>query len=70
MVSFMDFESERLKYRYFTKQDLSLFYSVFSNEQVMRYAWIDKFNNEEDIIPFFEDFFNQEDMPNKSNNSN
>jgi len=63
----MDFESERLKYRFFTKQDLHLFYSVFSNEQVMRYAWIDKYNNEEDIIPFFKDFINDGDIPNNSN---
>ncbi|MHB8062992.1 MAG: GNAT family N-acetyltransferase [Ruminiclostridium sp.] len=63
----MDLKSERLSYRYFTRQDLSLFYSVFSNEQVMRYAWIDKFNNEEDIIPFFEDFINKDDTPNKNN---
>ena len=63
----MDLVSERLKYRYFTKQDLQLFYSVFSNEQVMRYAWIDKFNNQEDIIPFFEDFINYDNKPNKIN---
>jgi len=63
----MEFTSKRLKYRYFTKKDFPLFYSVFSNEQVMRYAWIDKFNNEEDIIPFFEDFLNNGDMPNKNN---
>jgi ribosomal-protein-alanine N-acetyltransferase len=63
----MDLKSERLKYRYFTQQDLPLFYSIFSNEQVMRYAWIDKFNNEEEIIPFFEDFINKDDTPNKNN---
>jgi [ribosomal protein S5]-alanine N-acetyltransferase len=63
----MDFESERLNYRYFTTQDFSLFYLVFSNEQVMRYAWIDKFNNTEDIKPFFEDFLNNGDIPNKNN---
>lgn len=63
----MNLKSERLKYRYFTKQDFSLFYSIFSNEQVMRYAWIDKFNNEEEIIPFFEDFINNDDKPNKNN---
>jgi len=33
----------------------------------MRYAWIDKFNNEEDIKPFFEEFLNNSDKPNKSN---
>lgn len=63
----MDFTSKRLKYRTFTKQDFSLFYSVFSNEQIMRYAWIDKFNSEEEIIPFFEEILNYDDMPNKEN---
>ena len=33
----------------------------------MRYAWVDKFNNEEDIIPFFEDFLNIGDRANKNN---
>jgi [ribosomal protein S5]-alanine N-acetyltransferase len=62
----MDFKSKRLKYRFFKRQDFSLFYSVFSNEQVMRYAWIDKFNNTEEIIPFFEDFLNHDELPNKN----
>jgi len=54
----MNFNSGRITYRYFTRQDFSLFYSIFSNEQVMRYAWIDKFNSEEEITPFFESFLN------------
>lgn len=63
----MNIKSERMKYRYFTKEDLPLFYSVFSNEQVMRYAWIDKFNSEEEIMPFFEGCINEGDSPNKDN---
>lgn len=63
----MDFMSDRLKYRFFTKQDFLLFYSVFSNEEIMKYAWIDKFKNQEDTLPFFEDFINNDDIPNKNN---
>ena len=62
----MNFMSERLKYRFFTKDDFSLFYSIFSNEQVMRYAWIDKFDSENDTIQFFENFLNNENMVNNS----
>lgn len=50
--------SERLEFRNFTKEDFPSFYSIFSNEQVMRYAWIDKFNSEDEAIPFFEEFIN------------
>jgi ribosomal-protein-alanine N-acetyltransferase len=49
----MRFRSERLIYREFTEDDLDLFYSVFSNEQVMRYAYIDKFDCKEDMLPYF-----------------
>ncbi|QGQ96590.1 N-acetyltransferase [Paenibacillus psychroresistens] len=49
----MIYRSERLNYREFTENDFHLFYSVFSNEQVMRYALIEKFNCEEDILPYF-----------------
>lgn len=62
----MNFISDRLKYRFFTKEDFPLFYSVFSNEEIMKYAWIDKFENEEDTLPFFEDFINDTDTPNKN----
>jgi ribosomal-protein-alanine N-acetyltransferase len=63
----MDIKSERLNYRYFTREDLPLFYSVFSNEKVMRYAWIDRFSSEEELIPFFEGYINEGDEPNKEN---
>jgi ribosomal-protein-alanine N-acetyltransferase len=59
--------SERLALKTFTEQDLPQFYSVFSNEQVMRYAWVDKFDNEKEILPFFRDFINYDDKLNKLN---
>ena len=59
--------SERLKYRTLTEQDFQLFYSVFSNELVMRYAWIDKFNSEEEASQFFKESIHYNDLPNKSN---
>lgn len=49
----MKFRSERLEYREFTENDFSLFYSVFSNAQVMRYAYIDKVDCEEELRPYF-----------------
>jgi ribosomal-protein-alanine N-acetyltransferase len=49
----MQFQSERLTFREFREEDFPLFYSVFSNEQVMRYAWIDRFDNEEAARPYF-----------------
>ncbi len=49
----MKFRSERLVYREFTENDFHLFFSVFSNEQVMKYTLIDKFGREEDILPYF-----------------
>lgn len=63
----MNFMSERLKYRFFTNKDFPLFYSIFSNEQVMRYAWIDKFDSENDTVPFFENFINSDGMVNNNN---
>lgn len=41
------FKSERLYLREFEKNDFELFYSVFSNEQVMKYTLIDVLNEEE-----------------------
>ncbi|MDP4093503.1 MAG: GNAT family N-acetyltransferase [Bacillota bacterium] len=49
----MEFFSERLVYREFTKDDFDLFYSVFSNQLVMKYALMDKYNSKSEIIPYF-----------------
>ncbi len=56
----MEFEIKRLKIRYFTEQDFLLFYSIFSNEQVMRYAWIDKIDNKEDMLKLFNELLNHD----------
>lgn len=62
----MNMDSERLYYRYFTQEDFPLFYSVFSNETVMRYAWIDALKTEEEAKPFFEGFINNYNKINKN----
>ncbi len=49
----MRVESERLSYREFTRNDFELFYSVFSNEEVMKYAFNDQCRNEEELLPYF-----------------
>jgi ribosomal-protein-alanine N-acetyltransferase len=45
--------SERLYFKEFTKGEFDLFYSVFSNGQVMKYALMDKYESEKDILPYF-----------------
>lgn len=49
----MRFGSKRLIFREFVEKDFHLFYSVFSNDQIMKYALNDKYNCEEDILPYF-----------------
>lgn len=49
----MNFKSERLLFKEFQESDFHLFFSVFSNEQVMKYALLDRFSCEEDILPYF-----------------
>lgn len=50
----MQFQSERLTFSEYRASDFELFYSIFSHEQVMRYAWIDRFTSKEEIQPFFD----------------
>ncbi len=54
----MKISSQRLSLRFFTHEDFPLFYSIFSNENVMRYAWIDKIDSEEEARNFFEQYIN------------
>ncbi len=61
----MKISSERLNFRFFTHEDFPLFYSIFSNETVMRYAWIDKISNEDNAYTFFEGFINAGEDVNK-----
>ena len=46
-------QSERLVFREYGEQDFTLYYSIFSNEQVMRYAWIDAIVSEAELRPMF-----------------
>lgn len=63
----MNFDTERVSFRKLKKEDFPLFYSLFSNEQVMRYAWIDRFDSEETAYPCFENFLGHKDLPGKNN---
>lgn len=49
----MKFQSERLLFREFNKDDYHLFSSVFSNEQVMKYAYMDRITDENEMITYF-----------------
>lgn len=49
----MIYKSERLIFREFTEADFKLYYLLFSNEQVMKYAWMDRFCCEEDGMQYF-----------------
>ena len=49
----MDFQSERLTFREFETKDYDLFSSVYSNGQIMRYAYMDQINSEEEMIEYF-----------------
>jgi len=51
----MKYKGERIYLSEFTREDFDLFYSVFSNDQVMKYALIDKYTSREDILPYFEE---------------
>ncbi|MGM1048833.1 ribosomal-protein-alanine N-acetyltransferase [Paenibacillus uliginis N3/975] len=49
----MEFKSERLIFREYNEEDFQLFYSIFSNEQIMKYAYMDKVGQEEELLPYF-----------------
>ncbi|WP_166246439.1 GNAT family N-acetyltransferase [Paenibacillus turpanensis] len=46
--------SERLFFREFRDNDFELLYSVFSNEEIMEYALMDKVNSEKEFTPYFD----------------
>ncbi len=50
----MEFNSERLTFREFNQKDFTLFSSVFTNEQVMKYALFDRFTDEEELKLYFQ----------------
>ena len=53
----MVFSSNRLSFRDFTSQDYPLFASVFSNEQVMRYAYRNRIADEGAMRAYFDAIF-------------
>lgn len=65
----MNLTSERLKYREFREEDFPLFYSVFSNEKIMRYAWIDKTETEEEAMAQFRKYLSTDDHKPSVNNT-
>lgn len=50
----MEFASERLFYREFREADFSLYYSIFSNHEIMRYALWERADSEAALRPYFE----------------
>ena len=46
----MKYSSERLLFREFEESDFSLYYSLFSDEQVMKYALMERYDNEEKAL--------------------
>jgi ribosomal-protein-alanine N-acetyltransferase len=59
----LKYTGERLYFKEYSKAEFGLFYSVFSNEQVMRYALIDKYESEEAIRPFFNEVLEHNTAP-------
>ena len=59
----MELKSERLYYREITEDDLPLIYSVYSNEKVMKYAYMDKMNSEEELMPYIKPILQQQIEP-------
>lgn len=49
----MEFQSERLLFREFGTDDYHLFSSVFSDENIMEYAYMDRITNEGDMLSYF-----------------
>jgi ribosomal-protein-alanine N-acetyltransferase len=49
----MQFQSERLIFREYTEEDFEIFYRLFSNEQVMKYAFMDRYSSKEDVLVYF-----------------
>lgn len=63
----MELTTNRVNLRLFERKDFPLFYSVFSNKEIMRYAWRDEINNEEEMLTFFEAYLSEGEKANKRN---
>jgi Acetyltransferases, including N-acetylases of ribosomal proteins len=47
------FESNRLNYRELNENDFVLFYDLYSNKEVMKFAYLDRFGSQEDGLEAF-----------------
>lgn len=58
----MNYSSERLYFREFNENDFELLYSIYSNDRVMKYTYLDKYDRKEELRPYFEEILknNQE----------
>ncbi|KKO51730.1 GNAT family N-acetyltransferase [Paenibacillus sp. DMB20] len=59
----MEYKSDRLTFREYNKGDFPLLYSIFSNEQIMKYAYMDKVGKEEDLLPYFKRILQNNNTP-------
>ncbi|MDF2803324.1 MAG: N-acetyltransferase [Anaerocolumna sp.] len=63
---YMMYQSKRLTLIEYKAQGLDLFYSVFSNKEVMKYAFLPRYESKEDILPYFESVLkNNENLINR-----
>ncbi len=46
----MEFESKRLMFREFKQEDYEAFASVFSDERVMEYAYMDRITDRDEML--------------------
>lgn len=56
------YKSKRLTLKEYNAKDLDLFYSVFSNIEVMRYAYLQRFDTKEAILPYFESILKNNEL--------
>lgn len=59
----MQFTSPRLTYREFEQDDFPLYYSVFSNEDVIRYAYWDMFPSQEAAQQYYDQLMADREKP-------
>lgn len=63
----MNFQSERLIIREFTEEDYQSFSEVFSNPEIMKYAYMDRITNESDMREYFNTVINESQKNEKRN---
>lgn len=56
----MSITTKRTVCKELSREDFDLFFRIFSDREIMRYAWIDEFCCPDEAIPLFEDFLNGE----------